>query len=110
MTQNSPNIGDRVRCKHTRTYEGVVTKVTNNGFYADICGESGYFDQPNYDVEILERAKPVWRDGDVARNPDLTGSQALRFRSDGRWYTWSGLTPAVMQDEYVLVMRDGRSV
>lgn len=114
----TPKVGDRVRV--TDTWEGVVTDVAKNGTEFFIDGNISIrknFGSPLRQVEILERAKPVWQDGDVARNVadyglDPTG---LRFLLGGNWHSPTGTrqmggVEAADRLGYVLYMRDGKLV
>ena len=109
---DKPQVGDKVRVSRTYedgvelTWTGIVDRVSLLGF----SFRNYAFLSENYSVEILERAKPKWRDGDVVKHPELYGVEALRFRIRDEWYTIDGKTAACLEDEYVLVMRDGRPV
>jgi hypothetical protein len=104
----TPKVGDRIRVLYVM--EGVVTRVNDRG---TIDFGDTYFVLPQEletgecKLEILERAKPKWQDGDVA---EFLGS--TRFYLGGEWFTPSG--PYMGQhpstNEYKLIMRDGKPI
>lgn len=105
------NVGDKV----TRHDEGVVTKVS--GDYIDVkfdkAGEWTFCPAEADDVAdltITERA-PQWLDGDVAVVLDEGEVMFTRFRAGGRWVDEEGTTSGGgLEDEYILVLRDGKPV
>lgn len=101
-------VGDRIRTTYIN--EGAVTEVSAGGTISFGSGcylTPGEVERGEAAIEILERAKPKWQDGDVAvflGNP--------RFYLGGKWYTpdgpYCGGSPQT--HEYKLIMRDGKPV
>ncbi len=104
---NEIQVGDRVRITTAR--EGIVSKASGDCIVLldNYAINMAFNDGLDRTVEVIEKAKPKWRDGDVAV---FLGE--VRFFARGEWYTpegpYQGTMPAV--DKYKLVMRDGKPV
>ena len=109
---NKPRVGDKVRV--TYTHEGEVSEVLEQIFRMEPCSYHEYVTDSRYytaNIEILERAKPKWQDGDVAECMEV----GLRFRLGGKWYNQHGKVETTDDStanyfDYKLIMRDGKPV
>ncbi len=110
MTE-TPKVGDRVR--YSYHYEGVVTKVENE--WVHIGEESCHRIEPQpkgwrtQTLEILERAKPVWQNGDVALEADCT-IPVIWCADQGRFNWPSGVKNMGNWDTFKLILRNGKPV
>ncbi len=112
-----PKVGDRIRT--TYTYEGVVDKVNTDGGVS-FSDDDGYnYWSPGEDectLEILERAKPVVTNGDVARAKGWPDQSGIRFAINGEWKDrsgmrqWDNLVEPIESGCYELLLRDGKPV
>lgn len=108
-------VGDRIR--QTSVFEGVVTSVdvdfvtiqddSPNAFINLLAKSSR---RKEITTEILERAKPVWQDGDVAVFRGNT-----RHRLGGTWFSANGNVQTSDDTTadwfgYKLILRDGKPV